>query len=379
MVKNEKSAKKRLGIFNSLILGFNLVFACALGLSYLSVHVSPIESWILPFFGLLYPYLVLMNIFFVVYWILRKRWLFLLPAIMIIAGWGHLERTIQFASPGDIPVNGSYFKMLSYNVKNLSNDNVHLLEPEIRNKIIGFLESENPDIICLQEFVVIHPNPEAFIDTVSDRLDMPYHAHYQYTNKPKKGIHAIIIFSKFPIVDHGTVKNDEIQNYAMFADLQIGKDTVRLYNVHLESFRFKKEDYNFISEFDLQFEENENIKEGSVKILKKVRTAFARRAAQVDHLESSIQTSPYPVILCGDFNDTPNSYTYQQLSSELKDSFIESGIGLGNTYIGNLPSYRIDFILYDDYFTSRQSRRILVKYSDHYPVSCFIGLRQNKN
>ena len=367
--------KKRLGIFNGLMLIFNLVFILALSLSYLSVHVSPEKSWILPFFGLLYPYLVIINLFMVIYWMIRKRWLFLLSAILLAAGWNHLERTVQIRTKANLPANQDHFKVISYNVKNLSNDNVDLVEPEIRNKILGYFDDEDPDILCLQEFLIVHPDPEAFIDSLSLRLDMPYHAYSQYFEKPGKRLDAIFIFSKFPILNISPVKKDDKHNYALYTDLLIGKDTVRLFNIHLESIRLKHEDYNFISELDLQFEENENIKEGSMRIFRKLKTAFALRADQVDNLSAGIKNSPFPVILCGDFNDTPNSYAYQQLTNGLNDAFMESGRGFGITYIGKLPSYRIDYILYSDYFTSWECHRKLIKYSDHYPLSCFIGVR----
>lgn len=379
MAKNVKSGSKRLGIFNSLMLVFNALAIIALLFSYLSTHISPARCWPLTFFGLLYPYLALINIFFTGYWILRKRWLFLGSAFMILVGWNHVGRTIQIFSPNDMPASVNHFKLLTYNVKNLSNDNVQLIDPGIKNKIIGFLDRENPDILCLQEFAVIHPDPEAYIDTLAVQLNMPYHDHAHYNKRTRRGIDVIIIFSKFPILNCGSMRGNETRTYAAFADLQIGKDTVRVINVHLESFRFRQEDYHFINELDLQFEENENFKEGSARILKKVRTAFSRRSSQVDELVGFMNGSPYPVILCGDFNDTPNSYTYQKLSSNLKDSFIESGSGLGNTYIGNLPSYRIDYILYDEYFASRQSHRMLVKLSDHYPVSCILYPRQTNH
>jgi endonuclease/exonuclease/phosphatase family metal-dependent hydrolase len=369
------SVTKRLGIFNSFILVVNILFLIALLLSYLSAHVSPEKSWILPFFGLLYPFLILINLFFVIYWILRLRWLFLIPAIVILAGWNHLERLVQFNSPGTPPVNGVSFKVVTYNVKNLSNDNVDLIEPGIRNKIIEFLIKEDADILCLQEFAIVHPDPEAFIDSLSDRLEMPFHEYIQYSDKPRKRIDAIFTFSKFPILNSGSVKKDYQHNYALFTDLWINDDTVRLFNVHLESVRLRHEDYAFISELDLQFEEDDNIKKGSRMILDKLKIAFARRASQVDNLSYSIVQSPHPVMLCGDFNDTPNSYAYQKLTTNLKDAFMESGRGFGNTYIGKLPSYRIDFILHSDHFTSWNFSRELIKLSDHYPVSCIIGMK----
>ncbi len=372
------SVNKRLGIFNSLMLIANIMIILALALSYLSVHFSPEKSLILPFFGLLYPFLIIISLFFVIYWILRRRWLFLASAIMIMAGWNHLERTVQVRFSDKKPENNSYFKIITYNVKNLSNDNVDLVDSGIRNNILGYLEEQNPDIVCLQEFAVVGSDPEMFIKSFADRLKMPYYAHSQYFEKQKKYLNAILIFSKFPILDYGSVKKDNMYNYALFTNLLIREDTVRLYNIHLQSLRLRHEDYNFVSGLDQSLKENDNLKAGLRRIIVKLKNAFSQRALQVDTIASCILNSPYPVILCGDFNDTPNSYAYQKLTDNLKDAFMESGMGFGNTYIGKLPSYRIDYILYNDYFTSRECRRDLVKFSDHYPVRCMIGIRQKE-
>jgi endonuclease/exonuclease/phosphatase family metal-dependent hydrolase len=375
MTDNNKSGRKRLGLFNSLILVFNILFVSALLLSYLSVHISPQQSWLLPFFGLVYPFLILINLFLVIYWLIRKRWLFLLSALGIAIGWNHAERTVQIRQKVEKPSDVQAFNVITYNVKNLSNDNVDLLEPEVRNNIIDYIDAREPDIICLQEFSIVHPNPDAFLDSLSSRLGMPYHAYSLYLEKVRKRINAIYIFSKFPIINFNAIRKDELHNFALFADMIIGADTVRVYNIHLESLRLRQEDYKFISDLDRQAEDKESVKEGSSRILKKMKTAYSKRAFQVDSLMSSLQKSPYPVILCGDFNDTPNSYAYQQISANLTDSFLESGQGFGNTYSGKLPSYRIDYIMYSNYFTSWESKRERVNYSDHYPVSCWIGKR----
>jgi endonuclease/exonuclease/phosphatase family metal-dependent hydrolase len=379
MANQAKSGKKGLGLFNSIILVLNLLSLSALALSYLSVHISPEKNSMLPFIGIMYPVILLINIFFMIYWIFRKRWIFVIPAIVILAGWSHINRTFQFRFHGKDLITGKAFKITTYNVKNLSNDNVDLVEPSVRNKIIGFLDSDNSDILCLQEFAVIHPNPDAFIDSLSVLFDMPYHAHSLYLTRPRRLMDAMFIFSKFPIILYGPISKDNTHNFGIQADMLIGKDTVRVMNVHLESVRLKHEDYSFISDLDLQFREDENLQASSLRIFKKLRNAYHNRAIQVDSLNSFIRNSPYPVILCGDFNDTPNSYTYQELTSNLKDSFIESGSGFGNTYIGNLPSFRIDYILYDEYFTSVDYSRAHVKFSDHYPISCLVEPRKSIN
>jgi endonuclease/exonuclease/phosphatase family metal-dependent hydrolase len=376
MINNIKPVYKPIGLFNSLVLIINIIFVLALLLSYLSVHVSPQKSWILPFFGLLYPYFVLINLFLGIYWIIRRRWLFLLSATIIVSGWNHVNRTVQIRPAVIKPAGKESFKVISYNVKNLSNDNIDLLEPEIRQRIVDYLDAEGADIICLQEFTVIHPFPESFIDTVSGRFGLPYHTYSLYYEKNRKRIDAMFIFSRFPVIGQHSFKKDSLHNYALYADLITPHDTIRLYNIHLESLRLKHEDYTFISDLDLQFEEKENLRESSKRIFKKLKKAFSLRADQVETLAGSIKNSPYPVILCGDFNDTPNSYAYQQLTSLLRDAFKESGQGMGNTYIGKLPSYRIDFILYSDYYRSWELQCDHLSLSDHYPVSCLIGARQ---
>ncbi len=370
MLKQKIPSKRRLGIFNILVLILNGIFIIAMLLSYLSVHISPEKSWLLPFFGLGYPILLIINLFFMLYWILRKRWLFIASAVVILAGWNHLGRTFQVGLNPERQASRNGFSIISYNVKNMSNDNINLVEPEIREKIIGFLVSDSSDIVCLQEFVVIHRDPEAFIDSVSSLLGLPYHAHAFYKTKRTKYVDAISVFSRYPIINSNPIMRDHEYNYGIMADLLIGRDTVRLFNMHLESVRLRHEDYSFITGLDLQFEKDEKIQEGSLRIIKKLKSAFMRRARQVGYLTEAIKDSPYPVILCGDFNDTPNSYTYQQLTRLLTDSFKESGSGFGNTYIGKLPSFRIDYILHDDYFISSDYQRKTISLSDHYPVSC---------
>ena len=180
---------------------------------------------------------------------------------------------------------------------------------------------------------------------------------------------AIITFSRFPILSSQQIEKDDRHNYCLVSDLLVLGDTVRLYNIHLESVRLKHEDYRFIDDLDLQFEQNENIKEGSRRIFLKLRTAYARRALQVKNLDVHISQSPHPVIICGDFNDTPCSYTYQVLSKKKRDAFMQNGSGLGNTYAGGLPSLRIDYIRFDPVFKSLDFTVGKYRLSDHYPIS----------
>ncbi|MBW6460162.1 MAG: endonuclease/exonuclease/phosphatase family protein [Bacteroidales bacterium] len=365
----------KLGWFGRFMLGLNVLFIVLLALSHLSVHVSPAKIWLLPFFGLLYPYLVMANIFFIAWWLVKMKWLFILSLIILLSGWDHFGRTFRLAAPNAPAEEIQSHKLLSFNVKNLSNENVVLLNKDIRNQVIDYLRDADPDLMCLQEFLVIHPDPLSFVDSCSRLFKMPYHAYARYNEQSKRQVDAIIIFSRLPIINFDRIPFDEAHNLGVYADLLMDNDTVRLMNVHLESVRLKHEDYRFISEFDFQFEEKQGLKDGVRQIFRKLRLAYAKRAFQVERLSEMIRTSPYPVILCGDFNDIPTSYAYQQLTRELVDGFRESGRGFGNTYAGVLPSFRIDYILYDKMFTSYAFRRDLIELSDHHPISCLISKR----
>jgi endonuclease/exonuclease/phosphatase family metal-dependent hydrolase len=164
-------------------------------------------------------------------------------------------------------------------------------------------------------------------------------------------------------------------NIFIATDIKIKDDTIRVFNTHLESVRFAWKDYKFIENLNKEDVEQNEI-EGGITILKRLKKAFQQRANQVRLLKDAMRKSPHPVILCGDFNDTPSSYTYGILSRGIKDAFRESGNGFGKTYTGPFPSFRIDYILHDKSFDSREYRTITEKLSDHYPISCRMSLKR---
>ena len=123
--------------------------------------------------------------------------------------------------------------------------------------------------------------------------------------------------------------------------LAIGNDSIRIYNVHLASNWFESEDYEFLERPSV---------EGAESIIERLKTSFFKRAKQVKAIKAHMSTSPYPIILCGDFNDTPTSFSYKQLSEGLIDSFTYAGTGLGQTYNGKFPKLRIDYILHSPEF-----------------------------
>jgi len=154
----------------------------------------------------------------------------------------------------------------------------------------------------------------------------------------------------------------------------IKQDTIRLYNLHLASIHFKKEDYDFLNEIT-DNQNQQEFKRNTMNILSKIRAAYVKRRHQVGLLESHINDSPFPVIICGDFNDTPLSYAYRKISKGRKDAFVESGSGFSNTFNEQtFPAIRIDYIFYSPVFTAGNFKVHKIPLSDHYPISCLINL-----
>jgi endonuclease/exonuclease/phosphatase family metal-dependent hydrolase len=203
------------------------------------------------------------------------------------------------------------------------------------------------------------------------------YAHLEYTVTLHKTDHwGIATFSKFPIVKKASTHfAKKGGNIFISSDIKVNEDTLRVYNIHLESIRFDWPEYKFIENLTNDDVEQDELK-GSLTILRHLRKAFVKRARQVDILQDSIAASPYPVILCGDFNDTPSSYTYSVISDNLTDAFRKSGSGAGKTYAGPFPSFRIDYIFHDEKIESFCYRTIKERLSDHYPISCMMKLQK---
>jgi endonuclease/exonuclease/phosphatase family metal-dependent hydrolase len=269
--------------------------------------------------------------------------------------------------------NSKMLKVMSYNVKvfdlyNWSNNK------KTRSQIFGLIEDESPDIACFQEFVHRDKSDFATTDSLKKRIKFPY-ANVEYTSHGRQEYHfGIAIFSKYPIInsqrlDFGYKGN----NACIFSDIKVGADTFRIYNMHLQSIAFSKDDYKYAE--DLQKSTETQDIEKSKNIIKRLKKAFITRARQAEIIHESIESSPYPVIVCGDFNDTPASYTYNTISKGLNDAFIQSGTGLGKSYAGAFPSFRIDYILFSDKFKSHEFRTIKEELSDHFPVVTYLEIK----
>ena len=368
------AAKKKTGghnFFNSVAMFCNHVVAIGLLISYFAPFVSPENFWFLAFFGLAYPIFLVFNLLFVIYWggQLKKRMFYSL--IIVLCGWVHIREYAQVNFNTTPDKSKKTVKVMSYNVRlfdlyDWSNNE------GTRDKMLELISDESPDILCLQEFSSSDSSAQFNnLDTLK-KIQKTTQAHIEYTSTLRKKNHyGVAIFSAFPIVGNGKIIfDDKSNNICIYSDIKINKDTVRVYNVHLQSIHLGYDDYKFMDDI-MHNKETEEL-EKSKNILKRLKRAFIKRSVQTGLVAGHISESPYPVFVCGDFNDPPASYTYNTISKNLVDAFIESGNGFGRTYAGKFPSFRIDYILHSSIYKAYDFRTIREKLSDHFPVCCYL-------
>ncbi|MBN8697251.1 MAG: endonuclease/exonuclease/phosphatase family protein [Bacteroidetes bacterium] len=372
----QEEKKKRKGkryYFNRIAMFANHVVAIALLTSYLAPYVSPENFWLFSFFGLGYPVLVILNLLFVLYWSIQLKKRLAYSLLIIICGWPQLHSFIQISFKDTPDKSKEILKVMSYNVKvfdlyNWSHNT------ETRTKMFELIQDENPEIMCFQEFFTRDSSKQNNMDSLLKFKNAKYvHSEYSVNDKHKQHF-GIATFSKYPIVNKGKINfGYKGNNVCIYTDVLWDKDTIRIYNMHLQSIAFSKEDYKYADDLKKDVE-TEDV-ERSKNILRRLKRAFVKRAKQADLIAASIESCKYPVIVCGDFNDTPASYAYKTILGDLSDSFIESGSGLGRSYIGKFPSFRIDYILHSDHFRSYEFRTIREELSDHFPIITYLEVQ----
>ena len=323
--------------------------------------------WWISFFGLAYIYLLVANLCFLVIWFLSSRpKLILISLASLLIGWPFVERNVQFFSK-QIPDEAydKSVKVLTFNVQGFFQ--MESMNPDgTKGYALDFFRDSEADIICMQEFMTSQWEKGLSEENIRKQLNKtPF-----YQIELSIGTSGIATFSKFPIINKKLIFSDNTTNACMFCDLLIGKDTVRVFNVHLKSIGFH-DDERYLLNNVVKTEYSDSDVYTMKNIVRQMIKSSISRVDQVDIVSSYIAQSPYPVIVCGDFNDPPSSYTYQRVRNHLKDAFVEAGSGRSTTYdIGQLSSQRIDYILYSDNYKAFDYESPREQISDHFPVMC---------
>lgn len=350
----------------------NSLTAILLLLSLLAPYINPNLFWITSFLGLGFPFLVIINVLFAIYWLAKLKRQFFLPLIVLAIAYPQIKVTFQFNNASEAK-NENSIKVMSYNVRlfdlyNWSNNK------QTRNKMFRLLQNEDPDIVCFQEFFYSDKqNHFQTKDTLRKILSAKNH-HVETVKyvKADKQHFAIATYSKYKILKKGKIDfNDNTTNACIYTDLLVNKDTIRVYNAHLASVKFGRSDYNFIDSVSVN--NGEKQLQGVKNIVKRLKKAYQLRAPQALAIAESIEQCPYPIIFCTDMNDTPVSFSYHQINKRLNDSFTEKGTGFGTSYNGKFPAVRIDYIFHSDDFECIEFNTLPDEYSDHYPITTYLN------
>lgn len=353
-------------------IGLNTGIAlCFLLGSYGSVF-NPSQYWFTGFFALVSFYLFILLIAFLLFWIFTKPPFVLISITTILLAWVPLKHLVKFrlSSNFNMQKQPAAIRAMSWNVEHFDILE-HKSHPERKQEMLEMINKYQPDIACFQEMVGSDSLASAinYIPAFLSRLEMKDY-HYSYNRKldfDGKHHFGIITFSKFPIINKQTISfpPNDYNSIFQYTDVVKDSDTFRVFNVHLQSLKLSGDNLKYID--DPSIKDESDIKK-SKNIIAKFKIGFLKRHIQSDRIKKEIAKSPYPVIVCGDFNDVPNSYAYDRIGKGLQNAFAEKGNGIGRTFYGISPTLRIDNIFADRRFHVTQYVRVKKKLSDHFPI-----------
>jgi endonuclease/exonuclease/phosphatase family metal-dependent hydrolase len=364
-----RNLTRRIFIIANIIVVFLFLLACT------NPFLHPNTWWFISLLGLIFPLLLLLVILFLIFWLFSsKRYWAMLSLIVLIIGWQNIHAFFAFnilSSFNDQKADSS-LRVITWNVRRF--DEFTTRKPgDHRIKMLDFLKEQNGDVLCMQEFFESH-NPKEFasnIPFIQKQLNYPYYFFsYDYRRYDDMYESGVIIFSKYPIIDsvqlhYKTNDNIKATESLIGVDLNVNGKTIRVFTTHLQSVLFSNKEFR-----DLEIIKNvqDSTIEASKSIVKKLKRAYSFRGGQADIVREQLDKSPFPAIICGDFNDVPNSYTYFHIRGNFQDAFIKKGFGVGRSYVHISPTLRIDYILADKKFTVLQCKKFNLPYSDHHPV-----------
>ena len=338
--------------FKNFFKWLNLFIIIATLLAGLAPYASPRYGWWVSVFGMAFPWLLLFNIFFILFWLITKNIYFLFSLACILTTWYAVTGIIGFnrSDPGL----ASSLRVMSFNCRAFYD---FTQDKSTKTKVLQVINDYPVEVICFQEFPMNPKSARAIIEDIKNSTQL------KYFFQPEQ--YALAIFSKYPISKTAILDTDNVASGCIYADLDHPDGKVRLYNVHLKSNRVSDDANKVLEERELR---KKSTWVGIKKMMGKINTASKIRAEQALRISDHIKTCNHPVILCGDFNETPQSYTYRLLSNQLKDSFREKGFGIGSTYAGKIPGLRIDYILASKNIQINDHQILRKEVSDHYPI-----------
>ncbi len=360
--------RRRLNVLDVVVLLLTLLLAALLGLSYFAPWVNPNHSWWLAILGLASPVLYIANTLAMLYWMMRWRYYVVVPLLVLLLGLGKVSLFFNpvFKKHYDTAAEKPAFTVMSYNVEGfLSHDERNAPRPNM-DSIGAFIVAQSPDILCMQEYQITPRLPSWKIDAILEAL--PHKTvHYAITGRENFGW-GLAIYSRYPLSNVQVIPFENSSNCALAADVIMGLDTLRVFNCHLQTTSLTFSDRMFMTTEEFVQSDNGEKTQRLRDILSKLRGNYKIRAVQADSIATLVAAAPHPVILCGDFNDTPMSYTYRRMRGDMSDPFVEKGRGAPNTYRGFFNMFRIDYIFHTPRYRAVSYNTPESDISDHNPV-----------
>lgn len=338
---------KKMSFISKTMLFFNVVVAITTLMAYLLPFLAPKWFPFLSVLSLFLPFFLVVNLLFFTYWLIQfKKYIFvsglvLLLGITFINKFYNLKQTV-------LPKSVNEFTIMSYNVRLFNKFNWYK-KANIPTKIAEFVSEKNPDILCVQEY--------------SD-LEKTKFSNYKYQHIFKEGNNIIVgnaIFSKYKIIDKGVINFPNSTNNAVYADIIKGKDTLRIYSMHLQSIKIST---------DIEEEEIQKMNESKTKyIFRKISGAFTKQQEQSLLLKQHFSECKFKKVICGDMNNSAFSFVYRTIKGSMQDAFESNGDGFGKTYNFKYYPARIDYIFADKTIQIKSFETLNDFYnSDHFPL-----------
>lgn len=365
-------------IVKGLLILANVFVAVLFIATLLATSISPERNIYLSYLPLVFPVIIFLNVLFALFWMLFRKWWFLLSLLVLVFWYPSVRSAlpVNFSAQKELSSDND-IKIVTYNT--MMNGFMKKHNHKSVNETIQYLADADADILLIQEFCVSKKDEYLQLDQINKALSAYPYRHIWFKHESASMKMGVATYSKFPIVRKKLIDFESSSNLSIYSDVIIRGDTVRVINNHLESHRLTEQDKKMLpAQLKDNFDTN-NLSEATLYLSRKLGNAFRIRGAQADAVAEAVDSSPYPLIVCGDFNDVPGSYVYSKIKGEkLKDAFVRKGNGPGWTYHHTFFLFRIDYVLYDTSFDVVKYQRGDEKFSDHYPVVCHLRFKDQK-
>lgn len=357
-----KSRKRRPRVISTVFFAISVLTAALFVMSAYGGHIHPgTWAWAVTL-TLLFPFLLLADVTCMVVWLVAcsRRWAMNFAALIVCAPALRTYMPINIAEP----VPKGCIHVLSYNTFGMGEASVDTIT---FRQTLNFLRQSQADIVCLQEAAY----PVKYKKEVEQST-----ARWRYQDTlllPGQSTAQLAFYSVYPILKRKVVNSPSNAHYSIVYELKIQKDTVVVVNNHFVTNSMNETDKEAYTRL-VSVEDQDSTYEDLLHLLGKVNAAGVKRAVQVDSLIHCLDSiGDKPMIVCGDFNDSPLSYVHTALTRRLNDAYTHTGIGPGISYHETLMYFRLDNILYSHHFRPFGARVMKEqKMSDHYPIQAWL-------